>query len=42
VTEMRRIVKGEVIASSSDREATAHIRMAELVNGALAPAGRTG
>jgi transcription termination factor Rho len=31
VTEMRRIVKGEVIASSSDREATAHIRMAELV-----------
>jgi transcription termination factor Rho len=31
VTEMRRIVKGEVIASSSDKEATAHIRMAELV-----------
>lgn len=31
VTEMRRIVKGDVIASSSDREANAHIRMAELV-----------
>jgi transcription termination factor Rho len=31
VTEMRRVVKGDVIASSSDREATAHIRMAELV-----------
>ncbi len=31
VTEMRRVVKGEVIASSSDREAVAHIRMAELV-----------
>jgi transcription termination factor Rho len=31
VTEMRRIVKGDVIASSNDREATAHVRMAELV-----------
>jgi transcription termination factor Rho len=31
VTEFRRLVKGEVIASSSDKEATAHIRMAELV-----------
>jgi transcription termination factor Rho len=31
VTEMRRIVRGEVIASSNDRDATAHIRMAELV-----------
>jgi transcription termination factor Rho len=31
VTEMRRTVKGEVIASSSDRDATSHIRMAELV-----------
>jgi transcription termination factor Rho len=31
VTEMRRLVKGEVIASSNDRDATAHIRMAELV-----------
>lgn len=31
VTEMRRTVKGDVIASSSDRDSTAHIRMAELV-----------
>ena len=30
VTEMRRTIKGDVIASSSDRESTAHIRMAEL------------
>ena len=31
VTEMRRTVRGEVIASSSDRDSQAHIRMAELV-----------
>src|SRR5262245_4878288 len=31
VTEMRRTVKGEVIASSSDRDTAAHIRTAELV-----------
>jgi transcription termination factor Rho len=31
VTEMRRTVKGEVIASSSDRDATEHARLAELV-----------
>jgi transcription termination factor Rho len=31
VTDMRRTVKGEVIASSSDRDSTAHIRTAELV-----------
>lgn len=31
VTEMKRTIKGEVIASSSDRDATAHIRMAQLV-----------
>src|SRR4051812_15435367 len=31
VTEMRRTVKGQVIASSSDRDATSHIRTAELV-----------
>jgi transcription termination factor Rho len=31
VTEMKRTVRGEVIASSSDRDATAHIRMAQLV-----------
>src|SRR5439155_6540394 len=31
VTEMRRVVKGEVVASSNDREAVAHARMAELV-----------
>ena len=30
VTEMRRTIKGDVIASSSDRDSTAHIRMAEL------------
>jgi len=30
VTEFRRTVRGEVIASSSDREASAHIRVAEL------------
>jgi transcription termination factor Rho len=31
VTEMRRTVKGEVIASSSDHDAGSHIRLAELV-----------
>jgi transcription termination factor Rho len=31
VTEMRRTVRGDVIASSSDRDSQAHIRMAELV-----------
>jgi transcription termination factor Rho len=31
VTEMKRTIKGEVIASSSDHDATAHIRMAQLV-----------
>src|SRR5438874_8420404 len=31
VTEMRRTIKGEVIASSSDKDASAHIRTAELV-----------
>ncbi len=31
VTEIRRTVKGEVIASSSDRDTAAHIRTAELV-----------
>lgn len=31
VTEMRRTVRGEVLASSSDRDSHAHIRMAELV-----------
>jgi transcription termination factor Rho len=31
VTEMRRTIKGEVIASSSDRDATEHARLAELV-----------
>jgi transcription termination factor Rho len=31
VTEMRRTVKGEVIASSSDRDTTSHVRTAELV-----------
>ena len=31
VTEMRRTVQGEVIASSSDRDSAAHVRMAELV-----------
>jgi transcription termination factor Rho len=31
VTEMKRTIKGEVIASSSDRDATAHIRCAQIV-----------
>src|SRR5437879_1229949 len=31
VTEMRRTVKGEVVASSSDRDSTSHVRTAELV-----------
>jgi transcription termination factor Rho len=31
VTDMQRTIKGEVIASSSDRDATAHIRIAQLV-----------
>jgi transcription termination factor Rho len=31
VTEMRRTVKGEVVASSSDRDTTSHVRTAELV-----------
>ncbi len=31
VTEMRRTVQGEVIASSADRDSTSHIRTAELV-----------
>jgi transcription termination factor Rho len=31
VTEMKRTIKGDVIASSSDHDATAHIRMAQLV-----------
>src|SRR6266852_427428 len=31
VTEMRRSVKGEVIASSSDRDSFSHVRLAELV-----------
>jgi transcription termination factor Rho len=31
VTEMRRTVKGEVFASSSDREVAQHVRLAELV-----------
>jgi transcription termination factor Rho len=31
VTEMRRTVKGEVIASSSDRDTASHVRTAELV-----------
>ena len=31
VTEIRRTVKGEVIASSSDRDAGSHVRTAELV-----------
>ncbi len=30
VTEMRRLVQGEVLASSSDKDAGAHIRVAEL------------
>ena len=31
VTEIRRTVKGEVVASTSDKDAPAHIRLAELV-----------
>ena len=31
VTDMRRTVKGEVIASSSDRDSVSHVRLAELV-----------
>jgi transcription termination factor Rho len=31
VTEMRRTIRGEVVASSSDRDATAHVRLAEFV-----------
>jgi transcription termination factor Rho len=31
VTDMRRTVKGEVLASSSDRDSKEHVRMAELV-----------
>jgi transcription termination factor Rho len=31
VTEMRRTVRGEVVASSSDRDSTSHARLAELV-----------
>ncbi len=31
VTEMRRTIKGEVIASSNDRDSTEHARLAELV-----------
>jgi transcription termination factor Rho len=31
VTEMRRTVKGEVVASSSDRDTASHVRCAELV-----------
>jgi transcription termination factor Rho len=31
VTEMRRTVRGEVLASSSDRDASSHVRLAELV-----------
>jgi transcription termination factor Rho len=31
VTDMRRTVQGEVVASSSDRDSTTHIRTAELV-----------
>ena len=31
VTEMRRTVKGEVVASSSDNDSSSHIRLAELV-----------
>jgi transcription termination factor Rho len=31
VTEMRRTIKGEVVASSSDREVANHVRLAELV-----------
>jgi transcription termination factor Rho len=31
VTEMRRTIRGEVVASSSDRDASSHVRLAELV-----------
>src|SRR5262249_37260377 len=31
VTEMRRTIKGEVVASSSDRDTASHVRTAELV-----------
>jgi transcription termination factor Rho len=31
VTEMRRTIKGEVVASSSDRDSASHARLAELV-----------
>jgi transcription termination factor Rho len=31
VTEMRRTIKGEVVASSSDQDTASHIRLAELV-----------
>jgi transcription termination factor Rho len=31
VTEMRRTIRGEVIASSNDRDSTTHVRTAELV-----------
>ncbi|MFO0935722.1 MAG: transcription termination factor Rho [Gemmataceae bacterium] len=31
VTEIRRTVKGEVVASTSDKDASSHIRLAELV-----------
>jgi transcription termination factor Rho len=31
VTEMRRTIRGEVVASSSDRDASNHVRLAELV-----------
>jgi transcription termination factor Rho len=31
VTEMRRTIKGEVVASSSDRDSVNHVRLAELV-----------
>jgi transcription termination factor Rho len=31
VTEMRRTIRGEVVASNSDRDASEHVRLAELV-----------
>jgi transcription termination factor Rho len=31
VTDMRRTIRGEVVASSSDRDSTSHVRTAELV-----------
>ncbi|MCE9534291.1 MAG: transcription termination factor Rho [Planctomycetes bacterium] len=31
VTEIRRTIRGEVVASSSDKDASAHVRLAELV-----------